>query len=407
MTRKTYYTFETLHLPRGFAWGAAKAAIKKEGRYDVAVMVADKTCAAAATFTQNAFAAAPVILSKKNICKTNGKVRAILANSGIANAATGEEGMKIATQTAQQLAELTHSSADEIIVCSTGTIGVQLPDDRMKSGIDAACADVAPDVKHFENFVRAIMTTDTVPKAASEQFDCNGKKVSVLGCSKGSGMIRPMMATMLGFIATDAEIDPVFLDEIFKRCVEHSFNCLTVDGDTSTNDTCIVMASGASGVEIKPNSCEALYFETALQNVMQSLAKQMARDGEGATKLVEVCVKQARTFEEARTIAQQIANSPLVKTAIYGKDANWGRIACAIGNAPVAVDPRTICIFLGDLEMFHNGQPLDFDEAKALEILDREEIHIDVTLELGTQEATVWTCDLTDKYIEINGCYRT
>ncbi|MDD4278229.1 MAG: bifunctional glutamate N-acetyltransferase/amino-acid acetyltransferase ArgJ [Candidatus Sumerlaeales bacterium] len=404
---KTPFTFEELTLPQGFSWGGAEAAVKHEGRLDVGLLYADAPCVAAATFTQNAFAAAPVLYSKDALMNANNTAQCIVVNSGCANAATGEQGFINAQKCAQIAGKSSNVNEEHVLVCSTGTIGVQLPMDRMEKGINAAALDLASDASHFERFVRSIMTTDTVPKAAGKTFNCGGEKVSIVGCCKGSGMIHPMMATMLGFVATDAIISSDFLQVVFRRCIERSFNCVTVDGDTSTNDTAIILASGKAGKAIAPNTVEALEFETALCEVMQSMARQMARDGEGASKLVEIVIKEAKSFEDSRLIGYQIANSPLVKTALFGNDANWGRIACAIGNAPVKVNTNTIGIFLGDIEMMCDGEPLPFDEDKALKILQQEEVKITVTLGLGKQEATVWTCDLTNKYIEINGCYRT
>lgn len=408
MTIQLPFDFATLPIPSGFRWGTAQAAIKTQGRPDVGILTSDVPCAAAATFTQNAFAAAPVHYSKANLAQTKAQMQCVVVNSGCANAATGEQGFSNAVLMADLTAKTIGCHTEQVFVCSTGTIGVQLPMDKMTIGINAASKDLGHDVSHFEAFARAIMTTDTVPKAAGLAVTMHdGREIKLLGCCKGSGMIHPMMATMLGYVVTDAAIDPQFLQEMFSRCVERSFNCVTVDGDTSTNDTAIILASGASQCHINHGTADALIFEQALLDVMQSLGKQMARDGEGATKLIEIQVQKARSFEEARVIGHQIANSPLVKTAIYGHDANWGRIACAVGNAPIDVDSSLVNIKLGNIELLASGQPVPFDEALALEVLKQDTVIINVTLGLGTKEATVWTCDFTEKYIEINGCYRT
>jgi len=391
-------------LPEGFRWSGAAAAIKKPGKLDVGLLVADKPCPAAGVFTRNAFAAAPVTFCRDMLLRSNGISAGVVVNSGCANAATGPEG----EMDARTMAAAAAQTPDQpLLVCSTGTIGVRLPMDRIRQGIAEARASLAHSRDGFINFARAIMTTDTREKIAWRPISDGGNSARILACAKGSGMIYPRMATMLAFVTTDALIAPQDLDAVFRRAVDHSLNCLTIDGDTSTNDTALIFASGASGMLIRPGTPAHEAFEQALTAVLQSLARQLARDGEGATKLVEVAVNGAADFASARLMALEIANSNLVKTAIYGRDANWGRICCAVGNAPVAVDPSQVVVRLGHLILFREGAPCFLDEQAALEVLSQEVVRIEVTVGRGAGRATVWTCDLTEKYIEINGAYRT
>lgn len=279
--------------------------------------------------------------------------------------------------------------------------------DKVESGIAAAAKALTPTREGFVNFARAIMTTDTREKIAWRRGGSGAGTFRIAGCAKGSGMIDPRMATMLAFVVTDAKVSPERLDFIFRDAIERSLNCVTVDGDTSTNDTAIVLASGASGADVDSDTATQAEFAGALTALLQSLARQIAFDGEGATKLVEVTVSGASSFEDARDFARSVANSNLVKTAIYGRDANWGRICCAIGNAPVRVNPHQVAVRLGGITLYENGAPLPFDEALALEVLSQEFVAIAVEAGMGSESATVWTCDLTEKYIEINGSYRT
>lgn len=398
-------------LPRGFRWAAAASGIRKPGRPDVGLIAADKPCPAAATFTQNAFCAAPVILSRELLSKTEGFARGVVVNSGCANAATGDEGMANARAMSALAALETGWGGEDapgaFLVCSTGTIGVQLPMDKLGKGISEAASRLGAARESFDQFSRSILTTDTRQKIAWAQFKVNDATVRIIACAKGSGMIYPRMATLLAFTATDAAIEPAALQSMFSRTVEKSLNCLTVDGDTSTNDTAVILASGASGVEIVPGSDAASLFEAHLLDVLQQLAMMLAADGEGATKLIEVHIASAGGFEAARRVALAIANSNLVKTAIYGKDANWGRICCAIGNSGVAVDPARVTVWLGPIKLFEAGAPAPFDEEAALKILSERTVRIRADLGIASGEATVWTCDFTEKYIEINGAYRT
>lgn len=396
----------TLSIPAGFRFGTAEAGIKYPNRKDVGMIFSDEPASCAAVFTKNLFAAAPVHYSRDVLQNAAGYISGVIVNSGCANAATGELGMHNTAAMSEASSHAVSCNAP-FLVCSTGTIGVQLPMDRIKSGIASAAASLSSSTGAFIDFADSILTTDTVRKVASETFEIDGKSVTVTGCAKGSGMIHPDMATLLAYVVTDASIDPQFLQTVFTRINNLTLNCITVDGDTSTNDTAIILASGGSGVEVCPDSPAQHPFETALLNVMTSLSRKLARDGEGATHLVEITVAGADTFLNARKAAMAVANSPLVKTAIYGKDANWGRIACALGYSGVAFDPAKTDISLGAISLMANGTPIAFDEAEALKVLGEEEIKIRADLKAGSESATVWTCDFTEKYIEINGAYRT
>lgn len=391
-------------LPAGFSWAGIKASIKKNGKKDLGLLAAESPCAAAATFTQNKFCAAPVIVSREAL--KAGHVRGVVSNAGCANAATGAEGLNNARDMAQSAATESGGGGD-FLVCSTGVIGVQLPMAKVQKGIADAAAVLAPTREGFLDFAQSILTTDTREKIASARLTMGDKSAVILGCAKGSGMIYPRMATLLSFAATDVVIDPALLQQIFSRVVERSLNCMTVDGDTSTNDTAIILANGASGLEIWAGSYSERVFEEKLLEVMQSLAKQLARDGEGATKLIEVVVHGAGSFEGARAFALDVANSNLVKTAIYGRDANWGRIIMALGNSNLAFAPANVSVKLGPLELFHKGTPLPLDEEAALKTLSQEFIRIECDLGGAEGSATAWTCDMTEKYIEINASYRS
>jgi len=392
--------------PAGFRFGVSEAGIKYRNRKDIGLVVSDTPASCAAVFTKNAFTAAPVVVSREKLHQAAGIISGVVVNSGCANAATGDEGMANAHKMAS-LAEETTAAGGPFLVCSTGTIGVQLPIEKLESAIPAASKDLQSSPDAFISFSDAILTTDTVRKIASRTFEIHGKKVTIAGCAKGSGMMHPNMATMLAYVVTDAAVEPMFLQQIFSRLIDKTINCVTVDGDTSTNDTAIILANGTSGVHIAADTQELHPFETALEDVLTELSRKLARDGEGATHLVEITVAGAPTFAEARKAALSVGNSPLVKTAIYGKDANWGRIACALGYSGVEFDASKVDIRIGDLELMKEGAPIVFDENRAMEILSQEEIQIHVHLKAGSEIATVWTCDFTEKYIEINGSYRT
>lgn len=398
-------------LPQGFRWSAAAAEIRYTGRNDLTLLVADQPAAAAAVFTRNTFAAPPVHLSRQILRACGGRLRGVITNSGCANAATGEQGLANARAMAEGAARAAglppEAPGSAFLVCSTGTIGVQLPMEKIEAALPGAVAALANTPEAFHAFARGILTTDLVEKTAAASFTVDGKAVRIVGCAKGSGMIHPQMATMLAYVATDADVEPDHLQKLFSEAIERSINCVTVDGDTSTNDTAILLASGASGVPVRPGTPVEEQFQAALLSVLRSLARQLARDGEGATRLIEIEVSGAPDFFAARRVGLMIGNSPLVKTAVYGRDANWGRIAMAAGNSGVAFDPSRVTIRLGPLTLFADGAPLPLDEEAALAVLSQETVRIKVDLAAGPASATVWTCDLTEKYIEINGSYRT
>jgi len=368
-------TIPQIAVPAGYQFGTAAAHIKYPGRKDVGFIVSNNPASCAAVFTQNRFCAAPVAFSRDMLHNSAGIISGIVVNSGCANAATGDQGMENAATMAHLASEsIGHGGA--FLVCSTGTIGVQLPMEKISRGITEAADMRGEDAADFVAFADSIMTTDTVRKIASAQFEVGGKTVTIAGCAKGSGMIHPNMATLLAFVITDIAIDAHLLQQIFARVNDISLNCITVDGDTSTNDTAILLANGAADVQATAGSEAMRAFESALTDVMIKLARQLACDGEGATHLVEITVSGAATFADARKAAMAVANSPLVKTAIYGKDANWGRIACALGYSGVDFDATKTDITLGDLVMMRNGTPQDFSEERALVILGEDEIKI-------------------------------
>jgi glutamate N-acetyltransferase / amino-acid N-acetyltransferase len=397
-------------IPTGFRWAGTAVGIAKPGKLDLGIMSADSPCSAAGLFTRNSFRAAPVLVSIETIARTNGRVGGVVVNSGCANAATGEEGLRNARAmavAASIAAQSRMGAREEFLVCQTGVIGVQIPAHKVLPGIEQAAGRLAATRDAFLDFARAIMTTDTREKIAWSSFESGGRTARILACAKGSGMMHPRMATMLSFTITDVAIEPDLLQACFARVINKSINCVTIDGDTSTNDSALCLANGASGVEIRRGSEALALFEQALLRVMQSIARQLARDGEGATKLIEVQVRGAQSEGAARTVALAVANSCLVKTAIYGRDANWGRIVCAVGNSGCPVEPARVTVRLGPLTLFRLGAPLPLDEDAALKVLSEEFVPIEIDLGDGDALATVWTCDLTEKYIEINGSYRT
>ncbi|HET6382070.1 MAG TPA: bifunctional glutamate N-acetyltransferase/amino-acid acetyltransferase ArgJ [Armatimonadota bacterium] len=388
--------------PRGFRAGAVRAGIKTEG-LDFALIVSDGDCGAA-VFTQSQFCAPPVILSRGHAA--NGRLRVIAANSGCANACTGASGLANARETVEIVAHALDVRPDEILVASTGIIGQSLPMPLIREAISPAVQSLSQN--GFEDAALAILTTDTSPKQAAVAFDIDDIPVTISGMVKGAGMVAPRMATVFGFFATDATIDPVHLKEIFGRVISRTLNRATVDGDTSTNDTACILASGASGAAaIEPGTSGSARFEAALLELGQELARKMARGGEGATHLVTIRAVGARTEADAEAIALTIANSPLVKTALFGGDPNWGRIAMAAGRAGVSFDQERVDITLNGFEVMRSGQRVSFDEPALTDSLRREEIAIEVNLNQGAAEAVAWTCDLSYEYVEINAEYHT
>ena len=369
---------------------AVAAGIKAAGKLDLALIYSERPATAAAVFTQNTFIAAPLIVSQKHLRETGHSVRAVIVNSGNANAATGKAGIQWATVTAEALASQLGCNTNEVLVSSTGVIGRPLPVEKIRHAMPRLISELLP--TNLELLARGIMTTDTVPKIATAE--AGGARIA--GVAKGAGMIHPDMATMLSFIITDAALAHADLDDALRYAVHRSFNSISVDGDTSTNDMVVVLANGASGV--RPDRTQ---FCDGLLNVCTQLATAIVRDGEGATKFVEICVEGAPTEEAAHTIGRTIARSPLVKTAIYGADPNWGRIVGAIGNSGVPLKSDRVDIYI-------SGVPIsDSTLQQAREKLREKEIQIRVVLDSGSATARVWTCDLTEGYIRINADYTT
>lgn len=390
--------------PLGFKAGGTVCGIKKNQLPDLAIIYSEVPAEAAGIFTTNQVQAAPVILSKEFLKK--GKAQAIIANSGNANACVGAAGLEAARRMAAAAGKALNIPMDSVLVASTGVIGVALPVEKIEKAL-AEKADFLSDTGS-PAAARAIMTTDTFPKEAAVEIELGGATVRIGGIAKGSGMIHPNMATMLGFITTDAKIEQTLLQKAIAAAGDCSFNRITVDGDTSTNDTLFILANGlAKNPPITTVNNEYQTFVQALTEVCLALAKMIARDGEGATKLVEIKVAGARSEAEAVKVGKAVATSNLVKTALFGEDANWGRILAAVGYSGVTIDPDRIHIYLGDLSVYQKGTGLVFDEAKAKEILSGKEILIKIDLGDGAAAASVWTCDLSYDYVKINGSYRT
>jgi len=389
---------------KGFKYAGIAAGIKKNGKKDLALIYSDRELVAAGVFTTCGVKAAPVVLDRERL--KAGKARAVIINSGNANACTGEEGYKNAVATARALAEKLNISEEGVLVSSTGVIGQQLPMDKMLGGLDSLIE--ALDEEGLSDVTEAIMTTDQFPKTCSRSVLMKGKEVTVTGLAKGAGMISPNMATMLAYVMTDANIDGDTLQHALEVATNVSFNCITVDGDMSTNDTVIALASGESGVDIKVGTADFEPFLSAMKEVMIELARMIVRDGEGATKLIEIRVTGAETAEEAKKAACKVANSPLVKTAFFGEDANWGRIAAAVGGAGITLDESRLGIAFDDVALVENGLFLGSEaEVKASKRMKAGEITLNIAINLGACDATVWTCDLTHDYIRINAEYRS
>jgi glutamate N-acetyltransferase/amino-acid N-acetyltransferase len=392
-----------MELPLGFFYSSVYAGIRKAEKDDLSLIVSMPEADAAAVFTQNKVAAAPVLLSKKNLKKSRGKVNALLINAGNANCAT-RTGMKVAERSVKALAKELLVKEERILPSSTGVIGVELDATLLETAIPALVVGIA--AERFDDVARAIMTTDLVMKTAGETVELAGGKVRIAGMTKGSGMIQPNMATTLAYVMTDAEIPSAELDAILRRTVKLSYNRLTVDGDTSTNDTLVLLANGGSGV--KPRKSEMATLEAAILRVLQNLTAQIARDGEGARKLVRVLVSGAKKESEAEKIGRAIANSPLVKTAIAGSDPNWGRILAAAGYSGADFDPAKVDIYLQGKRVCKKGLAAPMDEAAMAKALNAKDVVIDFRIDgKGKGQAEFWTCDLTEGYIEINGSYRT
>jgi glutamate N-acetyltransferase/amino-acid N-acetyltransferase len=392
-----------VNLPLGYRYAATYAGIRHEERDDLALIVSGVPAAAAAVFTQNRVQAAPVKLCRRNLRASRGRVGAILLNAGNANCAT-RTGDRVAVTSCRSVANRLKLAQTEVLVASTGVIGVELDYALIDKALPRLIASLGED--RFNDVSRAIMTTDLVAKEAFGEVKLRRGTVRMAGMTKGSGMIQPRMATTLGFVMTDANIPVAKLRGILTRATERSYNRISVDGDTSTNDTVVLLANGCSGV--RPDPKELAAFEEGVATVMESLARQIAKDGEGARKLVTIDVAGAATEDAAARIARSIANSPLVKTAIAGSDPNWGRILSAAGNAGVAFDPSRVDITMQDVAVCHGGLAAKFSEESLKQRLDRPEctIHFQIRGN-GKGRARFWTCDLTEGYIRINASYRT
>ncbi|SMB83593.1 N-acetylglutamate synthase /glutamate N-acetyltransferase [Desulfonispora thiosulfatigenes DSM 11270] len=390
--------------PQGFKASGISAGIKKNGKKDVAIVCSEVLCKATSVYTINKFKAAPLIVTGENLA--NKRASAIVINSGVANACMGAQGLEDAKQMALITGEVLNINELDVVVASTGVIGVPLPMKNVKNGIIEAAKIVAKDGNI--DAAEAIMTTDSVMKELAYTVRIGNCDVKIGAMAKGSGMIHPNMATMLGFITTDANIEENCLDGILKEAVKASFNMISVDGDTSTNDMVVIMANGmANNEEINTNSENLDAFKNAITHVCTELAKLIAKDGEGATKLLEVEVIGALSLEDARLGAKSICSSNLVKTAMFGEDANWGRIVTALGYSGAEIDPLKVDVYLGNLLMAKAGTGLAFDEDKALEVLKEKDVKVKVDLNLGTYSAKSWGCDLSYEYVRINGEYRS
>ena len=392
-----------MKLPLGYLYSATYAGIRQAEKDDLALIVSGLPASAAAVFTQNRVQAAPVRLARRHLQRSGGLAGAILVNAGNANCAT-RTGEAVALATTKAAAKMLKLPAAQVLPASTGVIGVELDADKIVGALPRLAAGLHPD--RFEDAVRAIMTTDLVPKTAFGEVKLRRGAVRIAGMTKGSGMIQPLMATTLGFVMTDAVISPAVLRGILKRTAERSYNRLSVDGDTSTNDTLVLLANGAAGV--RPDPKELAKFEETVAHVMESLAQAIARDGEGARKFVTIRVTGTATDEGATRLARAIANSPLVKTAIAGSDPNWGRILSAAGNAGVVFDPAKTDIRLQHVLVCRGGLAAPFAEAELKQKLDAAECEIQLTIRgKGKGQARFWTCDFTEGYIRINASYRT
>jgi glutamate N-acetyltransferase/amino-acid N-acetyltransferase len=391
--------------PLGFTSASLHCGIKaKSGALDLTVVAAAQPVAAAGLFTTNLAQAAPVLLSKKHLQQTSGLARAIVINSGCANACTGTQGFADAETMARETARALGCAVEQVLVASTGVIGVNLQMDKVAPGIGTAVAQLARG--KGSEVARAIMTTDPFPKEAAVRVDTAAGSFSIGGTAKGSGMIEPNMATMIGLLTTDAQVSPALLRRALEESARDTFNAITVDGECSTNDTLFALASGASGVAIDEASYAALL--EGLLRVSRRLAVDIVRGGEGATKLIRVTVQDARSGDAARQVARTIANSPLVKTAVHGADPNWGRIVAAAGRSGVMFDINRTSVHVGGVRLFENGLPHDAAAPRAAEHMKGSEVDIQVHLGTGGgAEATIWTCDLSAEYVRINGEYRT
>ena len=391
--------------PRGFRAAGALGGIKAEStKLDVALVASDRIASAAAVYTTNRVQAAPLHLCREYL--QDGKAHVVVLNSGNANACTGDQGLDNARAMSVQVGQGLGVRNEDVLVCSTGVIGVQLDMEAVQKGIAGVLSGLQDD--GGDDAAVAIMTTDTKPKTSALSLKIGDEIVHVGGMSKGSGMIAPNMATMLGVITTDANVPPDLLREILSLAVKRSFNCITVDGDMSTNDTVIALANGAAGgPPLEPNTSSSAALAEAIEMVCRDLARQIARDGEGATKLVSIEVVGAASEDEARQVGLSVANSNLVKTAVFGRDPNWGRILCAMGYAGVPMDPQNVAVYLCDTQIYGSGSGLPFNHKALVEAMSAADIPIVIDLASGTARAEIFTCDLSYDYVRINAEYTT
>ncbi|MFA6807368.1 MAG: bifunctional glutamate N-acetyltransferase/amino-acid acetyltransferase ArgJ [Eubacteriales bacterium] len=397
--------------PMGFIACGVKAGIKSKTKYDMALIQSEVQAQAAGVFTRNVVKAHPLMLTRKHLM--DGTARAVIVNSGNANACMGELGDKAALEMAKETADKLGIALEDVIVASTGVIGEEMPMDKIKSGIVLAvnelkCIDKSDEGlkgDYANKAALAIMTTDTIQKEKAYELKCSIGSIRMGIMAKGSGMIHPNMGTMLSFITTDALVEADILQKLLKEAVDETFNMITVDGDTSTNDMAVILANGMSGFSLQGEELKA--FGAMLKKACQDMAIAIARDGEGASKLIEAQVKGAASLEDARKIVRSVCSSSLVKSAIYGEDANWGRIIAAAGYSGAIFDPWKVNIFLGNIQVAKNGQGLKFSEIEAKELLMKDEIIIRIELGDGGLFAKGWGCDLTHKYVDINASYRS
>jgi glutamate N-acetyltransferase/amino-acid N-acetyltransferase len=395
-------------IPKGFRFGATKAGLKASGRTDFALIVADAPASAAAAFTANRVKAAPVLVDQEHLRATGGKVRVVAINAGNANCAAGKAGLDAAYATCEAAARVFGCSPQEVLPSSTGIIGVPLPAEKLIAALPALSAAIGSESDHFQEVAEAIMTTDTVEKTAFARLEVEGREIRIAATCKGSGMIHPQLvphATMLVYVLTDAAATPAVLDGYLRKAIEVSFNRISVDGDTSTNDTVLVLASGASGITIEPDDSG---FSAAITEICTSLARQIVADGEGITHVVELRIDGAASDADALRVAKAIAHSPLVKTAWAGCDPNWGRLVAAIGYSGAEIDPERIDIWFGEQRICRDGgRAAEFDEVAAHAYLRQTEFSISIDLNQGQGSCVFWTTDLTAEYVHINADYST
>lgn len=393
-----------MKLPKGFLASGVRSGIRKK-RPDVALIVAPDGASVAGVFTKNAFRAAPVEISRAALRRSGGKMRAVIVNAGCANAVTGREGHDAAKRVQKRVAEITGCGPSEVLLCSTGVIGTVLPDAKIRAVLPDAWNRLS--TGGIEAASHAILTTDVGPKVTQASFRWNGGRARVVGFAKGAGMIHPNMATMLGFIMTDITAESTVLQKVLREVVDVTFNTISVDGDTSTNDTVLLMASGKAGGAPLESSDNAEEFRAALLTVCRELAWMIVRDGEGAIRVMDVSVRGARTGRDAKLAAHAVATSPLVKTALHGGDPNWGRILAAIGRSGARFSPRNVSLRIGSVTLIEDGQPATYREADVAKKMARERVPIEIVLGSGRGEATALSSDLGHDYVALNADYRS